>query len=281
MKYILTTIFALVLLLSASAQNLHLSFFGGFSNYQGDLQGKRFTLQQSHPAAGLGILFECSEKLYARVNVNFGKVSGDDKTASKNAARNLSFSSPVTDVHAGLEYHILNIYEHSLVPYVFAGISYFSFNPSAKDTLGRTIYLRPLSTEGQGFYQGRKLYSLNQIAIPFGGGIKFAINENIRLALEIGMRKTNTDYLDDVSTTYIDQAVLLTKRGPEALSLAFRGDELKTGLSYPADGTQRGSAKSKDWYYFSGIHLNIRINGNEAYSSGSRSRTKTGCPANF
>ncbi|MEI8059773.1 MAG: DUF6089 family protein, partial [Ferruginibacter sp.] len=207
-----------------------------------------------------------------------GKISGDDKKVSKNAVRNLSFASPVTDIHAGLEYHILNIYEHRLVPYVFAGISYFSFNPSAKDTLGRTIYLQPLSTEGQGFYQGRKKYQLGQLAIPFGGGIKFAFNDNVQLGFEIGMRKTNTDYLDDVSTTYIDRLVLLANRGQQAVNMAFRGNELNVGLVYPSDGTQRGSAKSKDWYYFSGITLSIRLNGNRDDAG---RVNKTGCPTNI
>lgn len=278
MRYILTAIFFLCFLFTATAQNLHLSFFAGFSNYQGDLQDKRFTLNQAHPAAGLGILYELTEKIYARANVSFGKISGDDKKVPKNTVRNLSFASPLTDIHAGLEYHFLNIYEHRLVPYLFAGLSYFRFNPSAKDTLGHTIYLQPLSTEGQGFYQGRKKYQLGQLAIPFGGGLKFAFNENIRLAFEIGMRKTNTDYLDDVSTTYIDQIVLLANRGQQAVNMAFRGNELNTGLSYPADGTQRGSAKSKDWYYFSGITLSIRLNGG---GDGAGRTSKTGCPTNI
>ena len=264
-----------------SAQNLHITVFGGFSNYQGDLQDKRFTASQAHPAFGAGLLYDITDNLSARANITFGKVSGDDKNNAKNTVRNLSFSSPVTDIHLGLEYNLFNLYERSLSPYVFAGISYFSFNPSATDTSNRKVFLQPLSTEGQGFYQGRKKYTLNQFAIPFGGGVKFALNENIRIAFEIGMRKTNTDYLDDVSTTYIDQFVLLTNRGQQAVELAFRGDELKTGLGYPSDGSQRGSAKYKDWYYFSGLNLSIRLNGNGKNGSGNAGKSKTGCPTNF
>ncbi len=280
MKQTLTTICCCILVLVLPAQQLHVTVFGGFSNYQGDLQAKRFTTAQSHPAFGAGFLYEISDNLYARANVTFGKISGSDKSNAGNAVRNLSFTSPITDIHAGLEYNLLNIYERSLVPYVFAGISYFSFNPSAKDTLGRKVLLQPLSTEGQGFYQGRSKYSLHQFAIPFGGGIKFAFSENVRLAFEAGMRKTNTDYLDDVSTTYIDQALLLANRGQLAVDMAFRGDELKNGAVYPADGTQRGSAKSKDWYYFSGIQLSIRLNGNGS-GAGNTGKSKTGCPTNI
>jgi opacity protein-like surface antigen len=279
MKQLITVLIFSGMLTVAQAQQLHVTLFSGFSNYQGDLQAKRFTLDQSHPAFGAGLLYEITDNLYARANVTFGKISGDDKSSSKNTSRNLSFSSPVTDIHLGLEYNLLNIYEHSFVPYVFAGISHFNFNPSAIDSSGRKVYLQPLGTEGQGFYQGRKQYALSQFAIPFGGGIKFAFSENVRLSFEIGMRKTNTDYLDDVSTTYVDQALLLSYRGAQSVSMAFRGDELKSGLSYPADGTQRGSAKSKDWYYFSGLNLAIRLNGNSNGRAGNK--YKTGCPVNF
>ena len=279
MKRSLFLIVLSLIAFTANTQNLHLTVFGGFSNYQGDLQDKRFTLNQSHPAFGAGFLYEITGNLSARANVSFGKISGDDRQNSKNSVRNLSFSSPVTDIHLGLEYCLLDPYEHSLSPYLFAGISYFSFNPSTKDTAGRKIYLQPLSTEGQGFYQGRKKYKLNQFSIPFGGGVKFAFSENIRLAFEVGLRKTNTDYLDDVSTTYIDQNILLANRGQQAVDLAFRGDELKPGLAYPADGTQRGG-KSKDWYYFSGVTLSVRLHG-DANGSSSGGRSKTGCPTNI
>jgi opacity protein-like surface antigen len=267
---------------SIKAQQFHVTVFGGFSNYQGDLQDKRFTLNQSHPAFGAGLLYEITDNLSARANVTFGKISGDDSKNAKNAVRNLSFASPITDIHLGLEYALLNPYEHSLSPYLFAGISYFKFNPSAKDTAGRKVFLQPLSTEGQGFYQGRKKYKLGQLSIPFGGGVKFSFSENVRLAIEVGLRKTNTDYLDDVSTTYIDQNILLLNRGQQAVDLAFRGDELKTGLSYPADATQRGG-KSKDWYYFSGINLSIRLQGkgNGGRGGSSGGKFKTGCPTNF
>ena len=277
MKKLSLIILLLVTTVTANTQNLQVTLFGGFSNYQGDLQDKRFTLNQAHPAAGVGLLYDITDKFSARANINFGKLSGSDIYNSKNTVRNLSFSSPITDIHLGIEYNILNLYEHSLSPYIFAGLSYFSFNPSTKDTAGNKVFLQPLSTEGQGFYQGRKLYNLHQFAIPFGAGVKLALSENLRVAFEIGLRKTNTDYLDDVSTTYIDQATLLANRGQQAVDIAFRGDELKTGLVYPADGSQRGGANSKDWYYFSGITLAIRLPGNENKGA-SGGKSKTGCP---
>jgi Domain of unknown function (DUF6089) len=170
----LSFIILLLTTVTANTQNLQVTLFAGFSNYQGDLQDKRFTLNQSHPAAGVGLIYDITDKFSARANINFGKVSGSDIYNSKNTVRNLSFSSPITDIHLGVEYNILNLYEHSLSPYIFAGLSYFSFNPSTKDTAGNKVFLQPLSTEGQGFYQGRKQYNLHQFAIPFGAGVKLA-----------------------------------------------------------------------------------------------------------
>lgn len=273
--------FAAVFFLSCAAlpaQNFHITVFGGVSNYQGDLQDKKFTLQESHPAVGFGSLYEITDNLFARANVTFGTVSGDDKKSDQLdfRQRNLSFSSPITDVNLGLEYNLLNLYQHRLTPYIFAGISYFHFNPSAIDTSGKKVYLQPLGTEGEGFYDGRTTYSLNQIAIPFGGGFKFAITNNIHLGIEVGLRKLFTDYLDDVSATYADKNLLLTNNGPEAVALAFRGGELNTGLVYPPAGTVRGNPKSKDWYYFSVITLGFRIASSGDGGSGNRSQLR--CP---
>ncbi|MEJ7611014.1 MAG: DUF6089 family protein [Ferruginibacter sp.] len=264
--------------LYTGAQNLHITVFGGFSNYQGDLQEKRFTTTQAGPAFGAGLLYEITNKISARANFTYGKISADDKTGTKNRDRNLSFSSPITDVHLGVEYNILDIYEKVFTPYVFAGISYFHFNPSAIDSTGNKVFLQPLGTEGQGFFEGRKKYDLNQFAIPFGAGAKLALGENLRIGFEIGLRKTNTDYLDDVSTTFADQQALIANNGPQAAALSFRGDELKnSATAYPAAGAQRGSPKFKDWYYFSGLTLSFRLDGN----GGGNSRSKLGCPMNI
>jgi hypothetical protein len=264
---------------SAFAQDLHITAFGGFANYQGDLQDKRFTTQQGHAALGAGLYYEITNKIGLRANATFATISSSDQTGTKYAERNLSFSSPKTDVHLGLEYNLLDIYDKGFSPYIFAGISFFHFNPSTIDSAGKKVFLQPLGTEGQGFYLNRKKYSLNQLSIPFGGGVKLALGENVRVGLEIGLRKTNTDYLDDVSTTYVDHDNLAAQNGAEAASVAYRGDELKNGSAYPSEGTQRGGAKAKDWYYFSGVTLSFRLHKNENGGSGRSSHT--GCPANM
>ncbi len=260
------------------AQNLHVTLFGGISNYQGDLQSKRFTFQQAGPAVGAGLLYEFTPKLYGRANVTFGKVQGNDKLSNTYSFRNLSFSSSITDVHLGLEYDLFNSYEHSLVPFIFGGVSVFHFNPSTLDSSGRKVFLQPLGTEGQGFYQGREKYNLTSFAIPFGGGLKLSLSENIKVRFELGLRKTMTDYLDDVSSTYADQNELLLNNGQQAVDIAFRGDENKSGEVYPVANTIRGNPASKDWYYFTGLGISFRLK--PKFEGAPGGRQKTGCPTN-
>ncbi len=257
MKFILTSLL-LLCVFSSTGQNFFISLFGGFSNYSGDLQSKRFTLDQSRPAYGGGLLYELNDNLYIRAGLTVGKITADDKKG-KNIARNLNFSTVVTEYHLGLEYQFFSLYENPFTPYVFAGIARFDFNPQTKNSNGDVVFLSELNTEGQGFYKDRKVYKLKQVSLPFGAGIKYSINKNKRIGFEIGIRKTFTDYLDDVSTTYVDQALLASHMGTNSVNAAYRGAELPNGLPYPADGTQRGNPKNKDWYYFAGLTASFRL----------------------
>ncbi|MFT3823488.1 MAG: DUF6089 family protein [Chitinophagaceae bacterium] len=258
---------------------LHLNFFGGISNYEGDLQEKYFTMQQSNLAAGLGLQYDITNHLAVRLGFNYGKVEGNDKEATKEVlrARNLSFQTKIAEVNLLLEYSLFDIQERKATPYVFGGIAVFHYNPYAYDTLGNKIYLKPLSTEGQGLaqYPDRKPYNLTQFALPFGVGVKLRITDRAILAYEIGFRKLFTDYLDDVSKTYVDAFTLAQERGLKAVEMSYRGGELKGGNpDYPADGVVRGGAKYKDWYYFTGFTLSFAIGGN----GGGGSRNGLACP---
>jgi hypothetical protein len=249
-------------LLTQAQWNVNL--FGGFSNYIGDLQSKAYTTQQSNGAFGGGLQYDLNGHFSILGNASFARISASD-AYSKQAdlrARNLSFESKIYEGNLLLEYNLLDLREHRLTPYVFAGFALFHFQPYAYDSLGGKIYLRPLNTEGEGLpqYPGRKQYSVNQISIPFGGGIKFRVSERVVLAYEIGMRKTFTDYLDDVSSSYVDRATLLAARGATAVEMAYRGGERKGGAPYPPAGAGRGNPKAKDWYYMSGLRVTIALN---------------------
>ncbi len=244
---------------SGYSQRVNLNFILGTSNYEGDLQSGFFRFSQTGFAIGGGIAYQLSDRFYIRGGATFAHVSADDKKNPKVYFRNLNFKSSIQEFHIAGEYYLFTLEDTRILPYVFGGLAVYHFNPYTKDTLGTTFYLQPLSTEGQGFISGRTPYSLTQFALPFGGGIKYALTDNLRIGIEAGLRKLFTDYLDDVSTNYVDPNLLLTNRGPKALELAFRGAEIDKTFAYPVDNTKRGEPKNKDWYYFTGITLTLRL----------------------
>lgn len=248
------------------AQRLHLNLYGGFSNYSGDLQNQLFTMDQSYASFGAGIQYDLTHNLSVLSNLTYAHVGASDVYNKPSLQpRNLSFESQIYEWNAMLEYNFIDLTKHRFSPYVFIGIAGYYFDPYAYDSLGAKVYLQPLSTEGQGLvaYPGQKPYNLVQFAIPFGGGVKLRISEGVILAYEINFRKLFTDYLDDVSTFYVDQNTLLGAKGPLAVQMAYRGDELKGGAPYPASGELRGGANALDWYYTSGIRISITINANK------------------
>jgi Domain of unknown function (DUF6089) len=262
------------------AQRWHVNVTGGVSNYSGDLQGKAYTFDQSFFAFGAGLQYDITRNFSLTSNLSVMKVGASDQYNNPDLVpRNLSFQTNIYEWNLLAEYTFLDITKHAFSPYVFGGIAVFHYNPFAFDTLGHKVYLRSLSTEGEGLsqYPSQKMYLLNDFAIPFGAGIKFRVSETVVLAYEVGFRKTFTDYLDDVSTHYVDQAVLQAAKGGEAVEMAYRGNELKGGAPYPPNGTKRGSSTYKDLYYYTGIRVSIAIlTKNDGYYG----RGRIDCPVN-
>jgi len=240
-------------------KSLNVDFFLGTSNYSGDLQEKRFTFSQAHLAGGIGLSYEVTNQISIRTNFKVGKLSADD-SKGRNKFRNLNFSTILTEGSVDFQYFFNPLGTNPLTPYAFIGVAVYHFNPYTFDSSGQKYYLKPLSTEGEGFIQGRPNYNLTQLAIPFGGGVKLSLSENINVGLEIGIRKLFTDYIDDVSTSFVDENLLLANRGAKAVELSYRGDEYKGGSqTYPPVGQQRGNPAYKDWYYFTGLTLSYRL----------------------
>lgn len=282
-KIFLLSISILLFYCKAEAQNIenfHINLFAGAANYEGDLQDKRYTFQQARFAGGLGLSYDLTNHFSIRGMATIAEISANDKYG-KNKNRNLNFTSKIYEAQLGLEYYITPLADHALTPYLFASIAIFHFSPYTYDTTGKKVFLEPLSTEGEGFVPGVKKYNLNQLAIPFGGGVKLSLSENINVGIEVGFRKLFTSYLDDVSGNYVDEALLLANRGSEAVELAYRGNELKNSSStYPAAGSKRGGGKD-DWYYFTGVTVSFRLGNGLLGSEGQSSRrAQYLCPKN-
>lgn len=268
--------------LSAQSQSVHIDLYAGAAHYKGDLQNKILVLSQSQPTGGLGLSYDITNKLVIRGVASYLKLSGRDEpgqSAQKVSFRNLSFKSTVWEAQLALEYNIFDIEERGFTPYVFAGLAAFHFNPYAFDSAGNKVFLRSLATEGQDLpqYPEKKIYKNNQIAIPFGAGIKLALSDKLQVGVEFGLRKLFTDYLDDVSGTYADSSILATARGQQSAAYAYRGSEINSTAVYPMAGTIRGNSKNKDSYLLTVLRVSYLLDFNR---NGSGNKSKTGCPVN-
>jgi len=243
-------------------ENTEIGLLGGVSYYLGDLNTTHFF--QPSPAAGLVIRKNIDKRFSYKAEVLSLTLQSDERDSEDIIAadRGLHFRSSVLELSGQLEFNFLP-YEsgnplYTWTPFIYTGISIFHHNPQAEneDTNGEWVNLQELGTEGQGTttYPDRKEYSLIQFAIPMGGGIKIAVNKSFNIILEYGARKTFTDYLDDVSTTY-----------PGNTSIPGFSNE-SYAMSDPEGthvaGEQRGDSDKKDWYSFAGITLSFKLNNN-------------------
>lgn len=284
-------LFLLCFLSCTAFSQFQVGIFGGASNYEGDLADRPFVPLKA--AVGISAGYSFSPRFTLRSDFTMATVAGADKYGHNDfqwRTRNLSFESKVKELNLVGELNIFNTENIGWSPYVFGGIAFFHFNPYTFDDQGQKLYLPPLSTEGQGLaaYPDRKPYQLSSLAIPFGGGLKVPLSSSFHLGVELGIRKTFTDYLDDISTTYVDGSKLREERGGQAVDFSYRGDEVpgETALypdaGYPREGAPRGSPIGKDWYYFSTVRLIYRfVQVDKPFKAGRRGRRGYGCPANI
>ncbi len=235
---------------------------GGLSSYQGDLQPNSFSFSQSGKWGSIWVRKPLGSHFSVRGGFSIGTVkAADAKNRDYLKVRNLSFQSTIKEAFLELDFTLFNADNNRFLPYLHGGVAFFHFNPYTYDAAGQKHYLQPLGTEGQGLPSrlGTKPYTLYQPALSFGGGLRYAVSRSVTIGINASQRKTFTDFLDDVSGAYADEAELLQLRGPKAVELAFRGDELGTGSAYPKAGEQRGTPTEMDWYYFAGLTLEIKL----------------------
>jgi hypothetical protein len=259
----------------------------GLANYYGDLQPKMFANYGYTPMVGIIYKYFVTPRVGIRAGFAFTNLSAADSLnpIPVNKARNLSFGTNVLEFHTALELNFLpiEVLRMKATPYIFGGIGLFYFNPYAEDNMGTKRFLRPLSTEGQGLpmYPDRKQYSLANMCFPFGGGFKFFVGRTLMITPEVGFRYTNTDYLDDVSKTYVNLDTIQAYKGTLAREMSFRGNTAagwdNSSPNNPANGYQRGDPKANDWYWFTNVTVTVffRAFGNP------KEYLKTRCPRFF
>lgn len=261
MKKLFIFSFALIISVNAYSQRTELGLFGGVSYYLGNLNpGKQFFL----PGPTFGVLYRHNfdSRFAYKLFIAYGMVQGSDAKAKFNVERNLSFRSPVVELSNQIELNFMKFVPGSMgypfTPYIFSGFSVFYFNPQGEYD-GKWYDLQPLGTEGQttSEYPDKSKYSLVSVAIPIGAGFKFNLSRYIIMGLEWGMRKTYTQYLDDVSTTYADPKAL-AENGHLAVIFGNRSLPVN-GVQQNLTGYERGNSSIYDWYSFAGISITIKI----------------------
>lgn len=244
------------------SQGSEMGLFIGASTYKGELKHELFTLDYLHPVIGLHYRKNFSKHWAGNLNASFGGVSAADSTSDDpyQLERNLSFKSTILELGGRIEFNFFPYYigneDWPFTPFLFIGIAGYRFNPIAE--IGDSEFeLQPLGTEGQGTsgYPERKKYKRTQIALPYGGGFKITLTPRVGVNIEAGVRKTYTDYLDDVSTTYADKAYLL-ENGTVAVILSDRSPGAANDNFVDK---QRGNSKDTDKYLFAGITFSFRL----------------------
>lgn len=268
------------------AQSYEVGLSFGGSAYQGDISPDAVNLSSAkvHPSLGVFFRYNANKYLSVRGSFNYGTVSGDDAEANDESRqrRNLSFQSDIYEFAVTGELNIFGFQAEGLQkrysPYLFGGIAVFRFNPET-NYQGELIELQPLGTEGQGMEGFGEKYKLTQISIPMGAGMKFAISERFIIGAEVGFRKTFTDYLDDVSGTYVSYEELLRGNGELAAALGNRSGELNPNDEpiVVETGQVRGNPGVDDWYAIAGLTLSYTFYPNNGLGRG-KGKNELGCP---
>jgi hypothetical protein len=290
-------------------------------NYYGDMaplnRAASTDISFTRPGFGLSYSYLYHQRFAVRGNLSWGLLRGDDNTADFNEEanapryyRNLSFRNNIWELSGGVQAYLFPefngpTYRNAFNFYLFVGVGVISHNPkglvpeydyqrygpdaanipAAQDDrppqAGEWVSLRDLGTEGQNLLDGASVYSRMELVIPVAIGATVRLPGNFNAAFEIGYRHTFTDYLDDVSGSYVDYnrfenrlARIMADRSGEPVA-AVTGVERAVGgqitEKYPeywahrdigggaAEGSIRGNPNDDDVYLVTQIRLTYII----------------------
>lgn len=238
----------------------------GAAHYFGDLN-TRAKLNRPKLAAGIFFRKNFGNYIAMRISGNFAQLGYSDVYNTHNEfmhRRNLSFNTNVWELGLQGDFNFYRFLpgepDFRFTPYVTFGASIFNYDPYAFLN-GQKYFLRPLGTEGQGLDSiNSKPYSSMAIAFPFGVGVKYSINERINIGFEIVYRFTNTDYLDDVSKTYVDPALFPPNPdGSPSVAYLLSDRSYETGERIGIKGRQRGNSQNKDAFATAMFYISFNL----------------------
>ncbi len=276
MKKCILTIFVITSLLQNTiAQDMYqqLGEFGvtaGVAHYFGDLN-TRANINRPKPAIGIFFKKQFNNYLGIRLSAHYAQLGYSDIYSKSDfqKRRNLSFNSEIFELAVQGDFNFFKFVPgdpyYSFTPYVTIGLGAFSYNPYAYYQ-GKKVYLRALGTEGQNISytdpansKKRKPYGSMAVCVPIGAGIKYNISNNVNLSFQIAHRLTFTDYLDDVSTTYVGIDKFPPLNGQNSVAGVMQDRSFETGSIIGVEGRQRGFSKQKDQYIIAEVGISFSI----------------------
>ncbi|WP_343633573.1 hypothetical protein [Fluviicola sp.] len=290
-RYVILSVFGMVSAISNAqllnsqrnwAMNKHeLSLGLGATGFLGDLGGadqivsdyslKHIDLNSTHFGGSFSYRYRFHPFFATSTMVNAGMLRGSDaytEEAARNM-RNLSFRSFFVMLSQRIEFIILSserlgyrkrsgrFADRNGQLYLIGGIGAMYFNPKAPYQGGWTS-LHDKHTEGQGLSGGPAEYKRITASIPMGIGFRVGISRLWRIGMEATYVKTFSDYIDDVSGSYYDPAMIGAVYGPNA---AYLSNPSQTPEAYNP-GSQRGG-KQKDAFFY----VNVVLTRNITYKS--------------
>jgi hypothetical protein len=240
---------------------------GGASHYFGDINPD-YSVSSPSSSASIFYRYNLSRYIAFKFAGSYANIGSDDKFSSDiyQKTRNLNFRNNIYEVGAFFEFSFFEFnvqdFEHRFTPYVTIGLAAFHHDPFTYYD-GRKIRLQPLGTEGQNYetYQDRK-YKNNIVAFPFGLGVKYWMARGITFHVEVVQRSTATDYLDDVSTTYVGKEKFIdlepSPYPTPAEILQDRSVEIN-GTEFGKAGRQRGVSTTRDKYMLLQLGFSFRL----------------------
>ncbi len=239
----------------------NMKLYVGGLYYHGDLTENLISSK-----ANIGLGLSCGKEVKPWLDISgrfvFGTISGSDQTSYNYnyRNRNLSFKSNIYEfsLNSGININQLfwkSLNKYNLNLFITGGIALFHYNP--KTLLNeRWVALHPVGTEGQNMERYKEnSYTLNQLSIPFGLIVEFDLYRNYKMGLELSPRITFTDYLDDVSSIYINRDEMLASGNELGALLSNRQGELLDQSVNVETGTKRGDNNKMDWYSFLSFYI--------------------------
>ena len=273
----LLTVLAFVFGAATLSAQLELGIKLGGATYSGDLTATTFQpiTDDLNFAGGAYLRYRPIQRVGIRIDGNFGRLSSqrdyllrDENEVPRSFSREFRTSLTEFSLLAELDlFYIGDRESNYFAPYIFGGAGVMTFNPQAPNRDGNYVDLQPLATEGQGLDDARYAtapYELTRVVGIGGGGIRARFSEKFVVGLEVGLRFTGTDYIDDIGATSVNYADIVA--GPGGTEAAQLSNPAVQNPIEVRDFTYVRGGRFDDYYLIGGLTFGMTIGGGSSKS---------------